>query len=134
MDKPTDRDTVKFTSCLETFGLKQLVRGPTHVIGHTLDIQITRDNDSNVSNIEVCDPGLSDSDGKITRDHLAVIFDTRAEKPAPVRKTVTFRKLRSINIESFKNDLKSLDVISMDTTISDVDEYVDTFNVLILTR
>ena len=87
LDKLTDRDTVKFTSCLETFGLKQLVRGPTHVAGHTLDILITRDNDSNVSNIEVRDPGLSDSDGKIKRDHFAVIFDMRAEKPAPVRKS-----------------------------------------------
>lgn len=53
-----------------------------------MDILITRDNDNDISNIELHDPGLSDTDGKIARDHLAVIFNTRAEKPALVRKTV----------------------------------------------
>jgi hypothetical protein len=67
---PTDRDTSKFNSCLETFGMEQHVRGPTHVAGHTLDVIITRDTDTIVSNKEVNDPGLSDSDGKISRDHL----------------------------------------------------------------
>jgi hypothetical protein len=88
--------------------MEQHVRGPTHVAGHTLDVLITRDTDTIVSTIEVNDPGLSDSDGKISRDHFAVIFHIRAEKPAPIRKTVTYRKLRSIDIESFRNDIKSL--------------------------
>ena len=125
LDIPTDRDTSKFNSCLDTFGMEQHVRGPTHVAGHTLDVIITRDTDTIVSNIEVNDPGLSDSDGKISGDHFAVIFLIRAEKPAPIRKTVTYRKLRSIDIESFRNDIKSLEIINSNVIISDVDEHVE---------
>jgi hypothetical protein len=108
--------------------MEQYVRGPTHVAGHTLDVIITRDTDTIVSNIEVNDPGLSDSDGKISRDHVAVIFHIRAEKPAPIRKTVTYRKLRSIDIESLRNDIKSLEIINSNVIISDVDEHVESFN------
>jgi hypothetical protein len=128
LDIPTDRDTSKFNSCLETFGMEQHVRGPTHVAGHTLNVIITRDTDTIVSNIEVNDPGLADSDGKISRDHFAVIFHIRAEKPAPIRKTVTYRKLRSIDIESFRNDIESLEIINSNVIISDVDEHVESFN------
>ena len=101
--------------------MEQHVRGPTHVAGHTLDVFITRDTDTIVSTIEVNDPGLSDSDGKISRDHFAVIFHIRAEKPAPIRKTVTYRKLRSTDIESFRNDIKSLETINSNVIISDVE-------------
>jgi hypothetical protein len=79
LDIPTDRDTSKFNRCLETFGMEQHVRAPTHVAEHTLDVLITRDTDTIVSTIEVNDPGLSDSDGKISCDHFAVIFHIRAE-------------------------------------------------------
>ncbi len=108
--------------------MEQHVREPTHVAGHTLDVLITRDTDTIVSTIEVNDPGLSDSDGKISRDHFAVIFHIRAEKPAPIRKTVTYRKLRSIDIESFRNDIKSLEIINSNVIISDVDEHVESLN------
>ena len=128
LDKPSDRDSLKFITCLETFGLKQHVKDPTHVAGHTLDVIITRDTDNIVSNIEVKDPALSDSNGKILRDHYAVIFDTKFEKPKPIQKTVSFRKFKSINIEKFKEDLKSLDILNAETVVSDLDEYVDSLN------
>jgi hypothetical protein len=57
-----------------------------------------------------------------------VIFHIRAEKPAPIRKTVTYRKLRSIDIESFRNDIESLEIINSNVIISDVDEHVESFN------
>ena len=38
---------------------------------------------------------------------LAVIFKAYAFKPAPVRKTVYFRKLCSADIDSFKKDMQS---------------------------
>ena len=108
--------------------MEQHVRGSTHVAVHTLDVSITRDTDTIVSNIEVNDPGLSDSDGKISRDHFAVIFHIRAEKPAPIWKTVAYRKLRSIDIESFRNHLQSLEIINSNVIISDVEEHVESFN------
>ena len=89
---------------------------------------ITRDTESLVSNVEVIDPGLSDSDGKISRDHFAVVLNTHAEKPAPLKKTVTFRKLKSINIETFRNEIKYLEILNTNLTISDVDNHMESLN------
>ena len=74
LDNFTNYDTVKFTSVLQSFGMMQHVKGPTHVLGQTLDVIITRDTDKNLSNIEVIDPGLSDGTGKVSKDHFAVTF------------------------------------------------------------
>lgn len=39
--------------------MRQHVTEPTHVAGRILDVLITRDTDSTVSNEEISDPGLS---------------------------------------------------------------------------
>lgn len=128
LDKPNDSHTCKFNSCLEAFGLKQHVHEQTHVAGHTLDVIITRDNDNIVSNIEIKDPGLSDSSGKLLRDHFAVMFNTHADKPPPIKKTVSFRKLKSIDINAFRNDVKSLEILQTDIPISDLDKEIESLN------
>ena len=87
--------------------MKQHVNEPTYVRGHMLDVVITQDADNTVSMVEVTDPGLSDGLGKVLRDYLAVIFKAYDSRPAPVRKTVSFRKLRSIDVDSFKRDLQT---------------------------
>ena len=104
-------DTVKFTSILESCGMRQHVTGATHVAGHTLDVVITRDTDTSVSHVEISDPGLPDSSGKTSRDHFAVVFKACAAKPAPIRKTVNLRKLKSIDINEFKKDIESSDIL-----------------------
>ena len=108
--------------------MKQHVKGPTHVAGHTLDVIFTRDTDNIVSNIEVKDPGLSDSYENLLRDHFAIIFDTRLEKPPPIKKTVSFRKHKSINIETFREDLKLIALLNPEVSISNLDEYVELLN------
>jgi len=110
LDDPSDKDTLKFNNILHSFGMMQHVKEPTHVRGHTLDVVITRDTVDTVFNVVVTDPGLSVSSGNISKDHYAVIFNARASKPAPVRKTVTFRKLREINIEKFKQDITESEI------------------------
>ena len=49
----TNPHTRQFTNPLACSGLKQLVNDPTHILGHTLDIPITRDNSDIVSNSHV---------------------------------------------------------------------------------
>ncbi|KAH3841728.1 hypothetical protein DPMN_115203 [Dreissena polymorpha] len=90
--------------------MMQHVKEPTHVRGHTLDVVITRDTVVTVSNVVVTYPGLSVGSGNISKDHYAVIFNARASTPAPVRKTVTFRKLREIKIETFKQDITESEI------------------------
>ena len=67
--------------------MKLRVNEPTNIRGHTLDV-ITQDTDTcnTVSMVEVTDPGQSDGLGKVSRDHLAVIFISYASRPAPLRK------------------------------------------------
>ena len=101
IDIPTDRDYIKCSSILESSGMRQLVNEPKHVGGHTLDVVITRDTDTIVTDVAITDPGLSDNTGKVSLDHFAVLFTAKAAKPAPMRKSITFRELRAINIDLF---------------------------------
>ncbi|XP_060568235.1 uncharacterized protein LOC132726859 [Ruditapes philippinarum] len=96
LDIPDNNDTRKFTSNLDACGMHQHVQEPTHVAGHTLDVVISRETDNIVSNIEVVDPGLSDSSGNILRDHFAVTFDVKASKPAPSNSTKPNMKKRKL--------------------------------------
>ena len=109
-DITTDRDSTKSSSTLESSGMRQLVNEPTHV-GGPLDVVLTRDTDTIVTDVAVTDPGLSDNTGKVSRDHVALLFTAKAAKPAPIKKTITFRKLRAINIDLFKDDINSSDTL-----------------------
>ncbi|XP_052791708.1 uncharacterized protein LOC128225851 [Mya arenaria] len=128
LDNLSDRDTIKFNSVLQSCGMYQHVKGPTHVQGHTLDVVITRDMENIISAVVVTDPGLSDSSGKIAKDHLAVMFNALAAKPPPVKKTVTYRKLRSIDVDSFKADILSSDLLKLSQSTSDADTLVSSYN------
>ena len=87
--------------------MKQHVNEPTHILGHTLDILITRDTSDVVCNVEVVDIGLSDNDGNVIRDHYAITCFITQPSPATTRKTVSYRKLKSINVDSFRNDIQA---------------------------
>ena len=127
LDIPSDRDTIKFNSVLQFCGMLQHVKEPTHVLGHTLDVAITRETDKIISCIDVTDPGLFDKSGKVIRDHFAVIFSARAAKPRPVKKTVSFRKLRAIDVDSFKHDIVSSSVLNSSLNTADLEELVSAY-------
>lgn len=44
-DVPTDMDAIQFRDLLDSMGLQQHVKQPTHIHGHTLDLLITRQSD-----------------------------------------------------------------------------------------
>ena len=46
MDENGHPDTVRFKGLLSSFGLCQHISAPTHVAGHTLDLVITRNNET----------------------------------------------------------------------------------------
>ncbi|XP_062569146.1 uncharacterized protein LOC134231229 [Saccostrea cucullata] len=108
-DVPTDRDTITFNSILESNGMKQLVNEPTHIRGHTLDVIITRDTSNILSSILVTDPGLCGHAENMKKDHFAVTFTANVTKPLLVRKAVTYRKLKSIDVDLFKQDIDNID-------------------------
>ena len=46
VDAPEDSDSIKLLDLLESFSLRQHVAGPTHFLGHTPDLVITRQSGS----------------------------------------------------------------------------------------
>ena len=107
--------------------MRQHVNEPTHIGGHTLDVVITRDTDNIVFNVEVTDPGLSDSSGKIARDHIAVTFSVKASKPATISKTVSSRKYHSIYIDSFTMDIEASATLQDALKNTDLDKLVNVY-------
>ncbi len=99
INDPKDSDAKRFMDVLNTFGLTQHVSGPTHKRGHTLDLVITRSSEDVVSDIYVSAPVIA--------DHSAIHFKLACSKPGFERKTITFRRLKSIDLKSFSQDILS---------------------------
>ena len=120
VDNPGNTDAIKYTSILESFNFKQHVRGHTHKKGHTLDLLIARADDDLFTSIEVRDPMLS--------DHLAVHCKLRLQKPPLERASIQYRKIRSIDIDSFNDDRKKSTLLSRshNDLPSLLDEYENT--------
>ena len=83
---------------LDSFGLIQHVSGPTHVEGHTLDLVISRPLDDIINHVEV---------GSLFADHHALLCMLNLTKPSHEKSLITFRRLKSINMHDFKQDLKN---------------------------
>ena len=98
VDDPCDTDCARFLGLLESMGLQQHVDVPTHKYGHTLDLIITRRADSLLSTNPIADCLFS--------DHFTVISDLIVKKPLLTVKQISYRKIKSIDTESFTNDLQ----------------------------
>ena len=76
LDTSDSTHTLKFIELLQTNGLQQHVKDPTHYLGHTLDVVISRDTSAVVRDVKVTDIGLSDDKGTVIHDHFAVMLKT----------------------------------------------------------
>ena len=99
VDDVRDPVAMRFTHLLETFNLKQHISESTHRNGHTLDLIITRADECIASNFKVDDPVIS--------DHYAVGCTISLSKTVFERKEIHYRKLKSIDISQFREDLAS---------------------------
>ena len=102
MDVPSDTKTNRFLDLLESLGLQQHVDKPTHIHGHILDLVITRKARTIINTPPVIDTFFS--------DHASIVCKIQTRKPAPKAKVVTFRKFKSIDMDSFHDDLASSDL------------------------
>ena len=89
------------------------MKGATHIRGHTLDLVVSRETDDIVQSCEV---------GSFVSDHNAIHIALKSRKPHPIRKQTTFRKLISINVDSFQHDIDTSDLVK--SLPKDVDEIV----------
>lgn len=104
MDIANEINTRKFNEILSAFNLKQHVIGRTHKDGHTLDLIITRSDDDIVCDIDIGEP-------QIISDHSAIHFHLKLKKPGFVRKQIQYRKVKAINMDSFKMDIQQSDLV-----------------------
>ena len=90
-------DAVTFLDVLESFGLQQHVTQPIHVLGHTLDLIISRYFDNLLKAPPVTDFFVS--------DHTSLMCNLTSRISYSTAKVINYRKLRQIDMESFKKDL-----------------------------
>ena len=118
VDNPTNTEARKFLDLLDSAGLQQHVDGPTHRDGHTLDLIITRCADNFISKLKILP--------ELPSDHKRVLCNVDLPGPAPTRKSVTYRKLRNVDIEKFSEDIAISSLNNLEG--SDLDIMIDQYN------
>ena len=118
MYDPDNANAKQFADLLESYDLKQHVNCGTHASGHTLDLVITRSDDSLIKDTKVKDPVIS--------DHLAIHCVLSIQKPQFRKKLINFRKLHSLNMDSFCKDIMASPLLQDQAT--DLDTMVDQYD------
>ena len=106
VDVPSNYDAKRFLTLLQSTNYSQWVDGPTHRNGHTLDLIITRNNDSPIRNITMYDD--------IESDHFSVVCGLNAYKPQRKKIDISYRKIHAMDREAFKKDVKEALSLSED--------------------
>ena len=122
LDDMTLRNTKIFLHILESSGLQQHIHEPTHHLGHTLDVIISRDTRIILTDVEVVDIGLCNENGVTIRDHYAVTSTLKHAMPRAAKKLVNYRKLQSIDIPSFCEDIATSLMNTTTGTVSELTE------------
>jgi len=93
-----DSSGSKFLDLIDCFSLRCIdSKTSTHKNGHALDLLITRDNEKLIQNFYVQDPVLS--------DHFAVHCSLSIMKPINKQSFVSYRNLRSFDIDAFRREI-----------------------------
>ena len=94
-DEPS---SLRFHEIMDLFDLKQRISEPTHIMSHTIDVVITRNNDANIEDIRITRYNLS--------HHFLIgfVFNTKAKEV--FMKTITYRKLKKVDNQKFSEDIK----------------------------
>ena len=118
VDDATDIHAGELTDLLSRHSLQQHVTSPTHEHGHTLDLLITRD-DQTIAMLPVDPPLLS--------DHSFIVAD--CDCPPPPTSTISFRRVRNwraLDFDAVAADLQSSELIASPPV--DVESGVDCYN------
>ena len=102
IDVAGDSDANKLSDFFESVGLQQHVEQHTQAQGHTLDLVISRRSDNIIEDLPRVDRFLS--------DHGTVLFSLKSIKPSLLEKTISYRKLKSIDLNSLQSDLAATDL------------------------
>ena len=119
-DKSHDRERQQLSSLFETFNLVQHVTTATHTEGHILDLIVTRQEEDLVASCGV---------GDFISDHRAILVQLNCGKPHPIRKIVSFRKIKSLNSALLEHDIMTSDLHNAE--LDNVDDAVAAYNTVL---
>ena len=115
VNNPSDSGANKFKALLNQYNLSQHVNIPTHTAGNTLNLVITR-NDLLVTGLK-CDQSVDS-------DHFALIFSLSFQSPGAVKRTITYRNWKSVDISVLRSDIaKAFDGFTTQDPESAVESY-----------
>lgn len=107
-DVASDPDARVFGDLLASMGLKQHVKVQTHISGHILDLEITREHDSVIASNPVADRYLC--------DHASVLCKLNTSKPRHVVKEVSYRQLKVTDSDELRAELRNSDLCTREFT------------------
>ena len=93
LDDMTLHYTKTFLHILDSNGLQQHIHETTHHLGHTLDVIISRDTSSILTDVEVVDISLCNDNGVTIRDHYDLTSTLKHAMPSAAKKLDNYRKL-----------------------------------------
>ena len=91
---PENQDTITFDDTIESLGLRNQVNFPTHRLQNTLDIIITAEDSSIISDIH---------QSSLFSDHYLVHYTLTAPSKLTELKRIFYRKTKDISIDHLKN-------------------------------
>ena len=120
INKPHNPDSSKFIDLLDEFGLHNFINIPTHSFGNTLDLAISRVFDD-ISLLDL-------TQYSVVSDHFYMVLKLNIKKPDCNNKTITFRNLKTLDINKLKNDLHISFAESTDALTFDIDQLASNFD------
>ena len=118
-ENQNNKNTKKFQDILYATDLVQHVNVPTHIHGHCLDLVVTRTDELDIRDLTV--------HGAVISDHSAVTLKLPYTRPKQMKKTVTSRNYRDINLENFKQDIMACNFVT--TKSEDIEELSQLYNI-----
>lgn len=92
----------QFLELVGELGWCQLVKGRTHKAGHTLDLILARIGSLFVTGVSV---------SSLITDHHLLVCSVGLDRPVRVKKTISYRDFKAINIDVLEEDLLKLPLI-----------------------
>ena len=133
LDVLDDSNTVKLQNLLSEFGLTQHIKEPTHILGHTLDVLISRNHCSTVTEIAVKDLCLITDQGNSIQDHFAITWNLVGNRITQNPDYHTYRPWNNINSEVFAKAVSvTVQVQDRQFHTNDLDSMVKIYNSTLL--
>ena len=107
VNKPTEPFVLNFNDILDTFSLHQSVNVPTHKLGNTLDLIIHDPNVLTITDIDVEKPDRS--------DHYLIFFQILCNIESDVKREITFRNIKNVDLNNFRNDIRQASDLFLQT-------------------